>query len=200
MFADQALSELWADGGVRCVVVAQGHRVEVELRNADGTAFLRKSAPNRQAAINEAEYLRLLLRARDRVHPSPGLKPFALVIEDDRESCDALAEALRISGMRAFGCRSGSEGIALARELTPDLIVLDYRLPDVNGAEVCRMLRGDPATAGIPIVAVTASPEFLREEACGPDAVLTKPCEIDTLMAAARLFVRHAPAPDVSSW
>jgi CheY-like chemotaxis protein len=132
-----------------------------------------------------------LLHARNRPPVSQELKPFALVIEDDQDNRDALAEALRACGMRAFGCRSGTEGIALARELMPDLVVLDYRLPDVNGAEVCRMLRGDPATAGLPIVAVTAAPELLRAENAGADAVLTKPCQIDTLMAAARLFIRQ---------
>ena len=196
MLPEEPPSELWRHEAVHCVIVPHGQRVEVELRNASGTPFLRKSTPTRQAALNEAEYLRLLLRPRERTLPQPGLKPFALVVEDDRETCDALTEALRVSGMRAFGCRSGAEGISLARELTPDLIVLDHRLPDVSGADVCRMLRADPITSSIPIVAVTASPESLRSESCGADAVLAKPCQIDTLMAAARLFVRYMAGPD----
>lgn len=195
MLFEEPLSEPWRYESVHCVIVPHGQRVEVELRNAGGTAFLRMSAPTRQAALNEAEYLRLLVRARERTQPQAELKPFALVIEDERNNCDVLTEALRVSGMRAFGCRSGAEGMSLARELTPDLIVLDYRLPDVSGADVCRMLRADPITAPIPIVAVTASPDSLRQEGCAADAVLTKPCQIDTLMAAARLFVRHVTAP-----
>ena len=196
MFPEELPSELWRHEAVHCVIVPQGQRVEVELRNASGTPFLRKSVPTRQAALNEAEYLRLLLRARQRTLPQPGLKPFALVIEDDRDTCDALTEALRVSGMRAFGCRSGADGVAFARELIPDLIVLDYRLADVSGAEVCRTLRADPVTSSIPIVAVTASPDSLRSGSSGVDAVLTKPCQIDTLMAAARLFVRYMAPPD----
>jgi CheY-like chemotaxis protein len=173
------------------VLVPHAHQVEVELRNADGSAFLRKTAPTRQAALNEAEYLRLLLRARGRRPAGGGLKPFALVVEDDRDSCDALSEALRLSGMRALGCHHGAQGIAFARELRPDLVVIDYRLPDMSGAEVCRKLRGDAATADIPIIAVTASPQALRAQGCAADAVLSKPCQLDTLIAAARLFVRH---------
>lgn len=199
MVLKESVSELWRHDAVHCVIVPHGRRMEVELRNGDGTPFLRKSAPTRQAALNEAEHLRLLVRARDRALPTTCLKPFALVIEDDRDNCDALTEALRVSGMRALGCRSGAEGVSLARELAPDLIVLDYRLPDVTGADVCRMLRADPVTSRIPIVAVTAAPESLRQEACGVDAVLAKPCQIDTLLAAARLLVRHMAVPDSAS-
>jgi CheY-like chemotaxis protein len=200
MFAEQSTAELWVGEHVRCVLVPQGQHVEVQLQNIDGSAFLRKTAPTRQAAFNEAEYLRLLLRAASETSPKRGLKPFALVIEDDRDNREALSEALRVSGMRALGCRSGGDGLSLARELAPDLIVIDYRLPDVSGADVCRRLREDPETASTPIIAVTASPEALRAEGCRADAVLTKPCQIDTLIAAARLFVRDLAGDVGAQW
>ena len=190
MYAQESTAELWAGEHVRCVLVPVGQQVEVQLRNADGSAFLRKTAPSRQAALNEGEYLRLLLQAAHRGTARRGLKPFALVIEDDKDNCEALSEALRLSGMRTLGCASGIDGVAFARELSPDLIVVDYRLRDVTGADVCRRLRSDPETQSVPIIAVTASPEALRAEGCEADAVLTKPCQLDTLMAAARLFVR----------
>ena len=200
MFAHDSTSELWSDSTVKCVVVPHDHQLEVELRNADGSAFLRKTVQTRQAAMNEAEYLRLLLSSSARSAPSRGLKPFALVIEDDRDDFDALLAGLRASGMRALGCRSGAEGLCLGRDLAPDLIVVDYGLPDFTGAEVCHRLRETPETAGTPIIAVTASPEALRGEGCTADAVLTKPCPTDTLVAAARLFVRHlACGTDVPS-
>ena len=195
MFVQDKSAELWSHGAVKCVLVPHGHTVEVELRNADGSPFLRKTAPNRQAALNEAEYLRLLLRRSPRPTPSAGLKPFALVIEDDRVNREAFTEALRLFGLRVLGCRNGSEGVALAQELTPDLVVIDCRLPDLSGADVCRRLRRDPATASIPIIAVTAAPEAVRSDGCEVDAVLSKPCEIDTLIAAARLFIRQPASP-----
>ena len=191
MFVQDSTAELWTHGAVRCVLVPQGQRVEVELRNADGSAFLRKTAPNRQAALNEAEYLRLLLRPPARPSGNSGLKPFALVIEDDLDNREALSEALRMTGMRVLACRDGAEGVARALELSPDLLVVDYRLPDLTGAEVCRRLRHESQTASTPIIAVTAAPEVLRSEGCEADAVLSKPCQLDTLIAAARLFVRH---------
>lgn len=195
MFVQNQTAELWSQGAVRCVLVAHGQTVEVELRNADGLPFLRKAAPNRQAALNEAEYLRLLVRPAVRPPRSAGLKPFALVIEDDPDNLNVLSEALRLSGMRVLGCSSGSEGIALALELAPDLVLVDYRLPDLTGAEVCRRLKSDPCTASTPIIAVTAAPEALRSDGCEVDAVLSKPCQLDTLIAATRLFVRHFAAP-----
>ena len=191
MFVHDSTAELWSDSTVKCVVVPHDHELEVELRNADGSAFLRKTVQTRQAAMNEAEYLRLLLCSSGRSAPSRRLKPFALVIEDDRDNFDALLERLRLSGMRALGCRSGAEGLCLGRDLAPDIIVVDDGLPDFTGADVCHRLREIPEIAGTPIIAVTASPEALRVEGCTADAVLTKPCPIDTLVAAARLFVRH---------
>ena len=200
MFVHDSTAELWSDSTVKCVLVPHDHQLEVELRNADGSAFLRKTVQTRQAAMNEAEYLRLLLCSSGRSTPSRGLKPFALVIEDDGDNFDALLHGLRVSGMRALGCRSGAEGLCFGRDLAPDLIVLDYSLPDVTGAEVCRRLRESPETAGTPIIAVTPSPAALRVDGCTADAVLTKPCPIDTLVAAARLLVRHmAGGTDVSS-
>ncbi len=200
MFVHDSTAELWSDSTVKCVLVPHGQQLEVELRNTDGSAFLRKTVQTRQSALNEAEYLRLLLSAAGRSTPNRRLKPFALVIGDDRDNFAALIEGLRLSGMRALGCRSGAEGLCLGRDLAPDLIVLDYGLPDVSGAEVCRRLRERPETAGTPIIAVTPSDEALRAEGCAADAVLTKPCPIDTLVAAARLFVRHlACGTDVPS-
>jgi CheY-like chemotaxis protein len=96
-----------------------------------------------------------------------------------------------------LGCCSAREGVELARELSPDLVVVGYQLPDAGGAEVCRRLREDGVTARTPIIAIAASPEAVRAEGCQADAVLTKPCQLDTLIASARLFVRHlTTAPD----
>jgi len=190
MFVHGSIAELWTHGVVTCVLVPHGQNVDIELRNADGSAFLRKTAPNRQAALNEAEYLRLLLRPSQRVARSNELKPFALVIENDPDNNDALSEALRMAGMRVLGCRTGGQGIALALELSPDLVVVDHVLPDLTGPEVCRLLRSRPQTAATAIIAVTAAPETLRSEPCDADAVLSKPCQADTLIASARLFVK----------
>lgn len=183
---------LWVRGGISCALrpVALGY--DVELRNAAGIPFLRKTAATLDAAANEAEYLRLLLDAETIPPPAGPLKPFALVVEDDPDSCEAFTEALRNIGVRALGVSSGEEAVRLATALLPDLIVVDYRLPDISGAEVCRQLRAGPETEPVPIVAVTGVPDALRDDGCVADAVLTKPCRLDTFIAAARLFLRPA--------
>lgn len=181
---------VWNELGITCLVVPAAIGYDVELRNGVGTAFLRKTAATYEAARNEAEYLRLLLGADRFPSPSSGLRPFALVVEDDPANCDALSEALKSVGIRALGVGHGLEAIRLAKSLAPDLIVVDYRLPDISGAEVCRRLRDDPETEPLPVLAVTAAPEALRADGCVADAVLMKPCQLDTFIAAARLFLR----------
>ena len=181
---------LWQQGGIACAVVSASIGYDVELRNSAGVPFLRKSAPTRDAARNQAEYLRLLLSADHVPAVNAELKPFALVVEDDEQNCDALTEALKSVGIRALGVHSGAEAVRLARALAPDLLVVDYRLPDITGAEVCRLLRDHPETQPLPIIAVTGSPEELQKDGCAADAVLAKPCNLDTFIAAVRLFLR----------
>lgn len=188
----QPPTSLWHHGGISCVLVAAAIGYDVELRNMGGVPFLRKAAETVDAARNEAEYLRLMLEADSITPPKGELKPFALVVEDDPDSCEAFTEALKSIGVRAMGVGNGHEAVRLAKALTPDLIIIDYRLPDITGAEVCRRLREDPETEPLPVIAVTGSPDALREDGCVADAILTKPCRIDTFVAAARLFLRSA--------
>lgn len=181
---------VWQHGGVACVIVPSSLGFDVELRNGAGVPFLRKCTATSDAARNEAEYLRLLMDADAMPAPSAELKPFALVVEDDPDHCVALAEALKSVGVRALGVKTGLDAVRLARDLTPDLIVVDYKLPDISGAELCRRLRQDPETEPVPILAVTGAPDAFRQEGCVADAVLSKPCRLDTFIAAARLFLR----------
>jgi len=183
---------VWQQGGVACVIVPGSLGFDVELRNTDGVAFLRKSAATIDAARNEAEYLRLLMGADAMPAPHTQLKPFALVVQDDVEQAAVLLEALKSVGVRTLGVKTGTDAVRLARDLTPDLIVIDYRLPDIGGAEVCRRLRDDPETEPLPIIAVTGAPDAVQEEGCLADAVLSRPCRLDTFIAAARLFLRPA--------
>ena len=199
MVASDSPHPLWQQGGIVCVVVPATPGYDVQLRNAAGVAFLRKAASTTEAACNEGEYLRLLLESDSLPSPPSALKPFALIVDDDEDNCDAFAEALKSVGIRALAVTRGLEGLRLAKALAPDLIVIDHRLPDISGAEVCRRLRDDPETEPVPVLAVTAVPEALRTEGCVADAVLTKPCQLDTFLAAARLFLRSTMAADAGA-
>ena len=186
---------LWREGGVRCVLIPSGTGTAVELRTERGGVFLRKHSPSVTAAKNEAEYLRLLMHREPHPPPPSEMKPFALIVEDEQDTADAYREALKFSGVRALTVLNGRDAMRHANDLLPDLIILDYRLPDIHGRELCRQLRGNPETAHIPILVVTASPQDDDGSEC-PDAVLTKPCLLTTLLAASRLLLRRVtPAP-----
>jgi len=193
---DESAKPVWQHAGVVCVVVPASFGFDVELRNMQGVAFLRKAAATSEAACNEAEYLRLLLESDQLPVAAAELKPFALVVEDDVDNCEAFAEALKLIGIRVLGVNRGVEAARLAKALSPDLIVVDYRLPDITGAELCRRLRDDPDTEPVPIIAVTGAPDAMRADGCVADAILTKPCRMDTFLAASRLFLRPARGLD----
>lgn len=195
-FREGSWTPVWHQAGVVCVVVPVSFGYDVELRNTHGVAFLRKAAATNEAACNEAEYLRLLLESDQLPAAAAKLKPFALVVEDDVDNCEAFAEALKSVGIRALGVNRGLEAERLARALSPDLIVVDYRLPDITGAELCRRLRDHPETEPVPIIAVTGAPDAMRADGCVADAILTKPCRMDTFLAASRLFLRPTGATD----
>jgi CheY-like chemotaxis protein len=185
---------LWREGGVRCVLLPSGSGTAVELRSDNGGVFLRKQAPSTTAARNEAEYLRLLMDHESTLTTPSELKPFALIVEDEQDTADAYREALRFSGVRALTVLNGRDALRRAEELIPDLIILDYRLPDVHGRELCRQLRANPETERVPILVVTASPQDDPDSDC-PDAVLAKPCLLPTLLAASRLLLRRVLPP-----
>ena len=79
-----------------------------------------------------------------------------LIVDDDSEAVDMLAAHLQPRGYGVLRALGGREGIALARRFRPDLIALDLEMPEVNGFDVVEALKGDPATAQIPVVVVTA--------------------------------------------
>ncbi len=82
--------------------------------------------------------------------------PRILVIEDEPGLQQVLDYNLRREGHEVLLASSGAEGLRIAREARPDLVLLDWMLPDRSGTEVCRLLKGAPATSRIPVIFVTA--------------------------------------------
>ena len=104
-----------------------------------------------------------------------------LIIEDNPLNLELATELLQSSGYAVLQARSAEEGIRLAREERPDLILLDVRLPGMDGLAAVKLLKRDPDTRRIPAVAMTAQAMRGDEEAAraaGFDAYVTKP--IDT--------------------
>ena len=126
------------------------------------------------------------------------MKPKILMIEDDASICDMTKMNLNMNGFQHVYCASdGEEGLALAAQLVPDLILLDVMLPGIDGLTVCRNLKNNPALADIPIIMLTAKGEendIVLGLEMGADDYVTKPYSSKVLAAriAARLRKKSA--------
>jgi two-component system cell cycle response regulator DivK len=80
-----------------------------------------------------------------------------LIVEDNDKNRMLMRDVLAFKGYRLAEAEPGEDGVRLARELHPDLILMDIQLPGINGITAFRQIRHDPATAMIPAIAVTAS-------------------------------------------
>ena len=80
-----------------------------------------------------------------------------LIVEDNEKNMKLVRDVLRVKGYATIEATTAEDGIALAHEQKPDLILMDIQLPGMNGIDALRVLRADPATARIPAIAVTAS-------------------------------------------
>jgi len=114
-----------------------------------------------------------------------------LIVEDNEKNLKLLRDILQFKGYRTLEAGTAREGVRLAQDKAPDLVLMDIQLPDMNGAEALKQLRGDPRTSAIPVLAVSAS--VMPEErnlilASGFDGFQSKPIKVteflDTVAAA----------------
>ena len=106
------------------------------------------------------------------------MKQTILIVDDEPDAIELIDFNLRAAGFRTAAAMSGDEALKQAREILPDLIVLDLMLPEVDGLEVCKILRRNPATADVPIVMLTAKASELDRILgleLGADDYVTKP-------------------------
>jgi response regulator RpfG family c-di-GMP phosphodiesterase len=124
-----------------------------------------------------------------------------VVVEDDPASADVLQRRLQANGMKVAVGRDGSEGLALVRQLVPDLVLLDVMLPDTDGYDVCLRIKSDGAVAHIPVIFLSARGEVVdkvRGLSCGAADYVTKPWNAAELLAridAVLLQTRNARPP-----
>src|SRR5690606_26952914 len=108
-----------------------------------------------------------------------------LIIEDESDLRQVLAYNLTQAGHEALSAENGAIGLRLAREQRPDLVLLDLMLPDLSGTDICRMLKEDADTKGIPIIMLTARGEEVDRVVgfeLGADDYVTKPFSVRELM------------------
>jgi two-component system cell cycle response regulator DivK len=104
-----------------------------------------------------------------------------LIVEDNEKNMKLARDILKAKGYQTAEAVTGEEGVKLAKERKPDLVLMDIQLPGINGIEAFRQLRADPATARIPVVAITASvtpTDRSQITAAGFDAFVSKPISL----------------------
>jgi CheY-like chemotaxis protein len=109
-----------------------------------------------------------------------------LLVEDHPMNLELASDVLRAAGLTVLEAVTATEGIRMAGEQLPDLVLLDLRLPDMSGLDAVRLLRSDPRTAAIPVVALTAQAMKGDEEAArsaGCVGYITKPINTRTFSA-----------------
>jgi len=110
-----------------------------------------------------------------------------LVVEDNARNMKLFRDVLQATGYRTLEASTGGHALTLAAEHGPALVLMDIRLPDMDGAEALRRLRVDGRTATIPVLAVTAQAmkgDRERFSEAGFDGYLSKPIDIDELLSA----------------
>jgi two-component system cell cycle response regulator DivK len=123
--------------------------------------------------------------------------PLVLVVDDNEKNRKLARDVLRAGGFRTLEAASGGEGIALAAESLPDVILLDLGLPDMDGTDVACELRDGARTAHIPIVALSALPYVGygdRLLAAGFAGYLEKPIDVGEFPAQVRSYCGPASA------
>lgn len=114
-----------------------------------------------------------------------------LIVEDNEMNLDMLSRRLTRKGFEVLSAGDGAAGVALCRQERPDVVLMDMSLPVMDGWTATRTLKDDPATAAIPVVALTAhamQADHDKALAAGCDAFATKPIDlVDLLATIARL-------------
>lgn len=114
-----------------------------------------------------------------------------LVVDDHGDTRDAVTALLETCGYRVLSAANGADGIRLARQRKPDLILMDIGMPVMDGLTAMQMLRQDPVTAAIPVLAVTGQSLRREQEQARTlcDGYLPKPCGPDDLLHEVRRLI-----------
>jgi len=119
-----------------------------------------------------------------------------LVVDDEPEAVELVEFNLKQAGYDVVTAADGAEALKKARTVLPGLVLLDLMLPEIDGLEVCKMLRRDPATAGIPIIMVTAKAaeiDRILGLELGADDYITKPFSPRELVLRVKKMLQRGP-------
>jgi two-component system cell cycle response regulator DivK len=117
-----------------------------------------------------------------------------LIIEDNEKNMKLVRDILQVKGYATMEAGTAEDGLAMAAARKPDLVLMDIQLPGMNGIEALGELRANPATADIPVIAVTAS--VMQQDRkhiteAGFDAYLSKPLDLKEFLAAVKTMLER---------
>jgi two-component system cell cycle response regulator DivK len=115
-----------------------------------------------------------------------------LIVEDNEKNMKLARDVLQVKGYQTLEAVTGEEGVRLAKEKVPDLVLMDIQLPGINGIDALKQLRADPKTARIPVVALTASvtpTDRSAITAAGFDAFVSKPINLKEFLETVKRLV-----------
>jgi two-component system cell cycle response regulator DivK len=123
---------------------------------------------------------------------APG--PLVLIVDDNERNLKLASDVLKAAGFRILAAVDGAGALALAKEEIPDLVLLDLRLPDLDGADVARALARGARTRDIPVVALSALPDKGEPAPCFAGYV-EKPISVAAFPEQVRAYCRGASTP-----
>jgi len=116
-----------------------------------------------------------------------------LIVDDERDIVETLVFMLKQKGYECIFANDGEEGLKLAKEEEPDLIILDVMMPKINGYKICRLLKYDARYKKIPIIMITARGQEQDKaigEETGADEYITKPFEFSTVIEKIEKYLK----------
>jgi two-component system cell cycle response regulator DivK len=115
-----------------------------------------------------------------------------LIVEDNEKNMKLARDILQAKGYKTVEAETGEEGVKLAKERKPDLVLMDIQLPGISGIEAFRQIREEAATAKIPVVALTASvtpTDRSQISAAGFDAFISKPISLKEFVETVKRLI-----------
>jgi len=120
-----------------------------------------------------------------------------LIVEDNEKNMKLVRDILQAKGHATMEAGTAEDGIRMALERVPDLVLMDIQLPGMNGMQALKVLRAEPKTAGVPVVAITASVMTQDRQQImdtGFDGFIEKPINLKEFLSTVHSAIRPAPA------
>ena len=115
-----------------------------------------------------------------------------LIVDDEKDIVETLSFMLKAKGFECICAYDGEEGLNLAKNINPDLVILDVMMPKINGYKICRLLKFDNKYKNIPIIMITArsqDEDKIIGEETGADEYITKPFNVDDVVAKVKSYL-----------